>query len=72
MILINLIVLFLLIRSNTSLPDGFKPLLNPKDCVCSDITPNQFRIFNGTQLNERDAPYVAVIYLVYRTYIKSL
>ena len=72
MILINLIVLFLLIRSSTSQPDGFKPLLNPKDCVCSDIAPNQMRIFNGTKLNERDAPYVVLIYYRYKAFIKSL
>ena len=60
-----------MIRSNTSLPDGYRPLLNPNDCVCSDITLNQMRIFNGTKLNEKDAPYVAVIYLLAKFSMKS-
>ena len=41
----------------------FKLQIPPKDCVCKDLSYSpKGRIFNGTNLDSRDLPYVAVLY----------
>ena len=59
-----LIFLFLSVRTDAKCEwQNFKLLLESKDCRCNDLTHSAMgRIFNGTHLDRRDAPYIAAIY----------
>ena len=71
-IFLLLFFLFLSLRSDAkpkcrSYP--FKTLLSPKNCRCNNITHSPMgRIFNGTDLDSRDLPYVVPIYSVKAVY----
>ena len=66
--LVFLLFIFLFIRlsyAKCRLYD-FKLQLEPSDCVCNDLSHSlRGRIFNGTNLDRRDLPYVAALYTEY-------
>ena len=63
-----LLFIFLFIRSSYEKCRSKDPklLLRQSDCVCSDLLYSpKGRLFNGTELDRRDALYVAALYVVY-------
>ena len=67
--LVSLLFIFLFIRSSYEKCRSKDPklLLRQSDCVCSDLLYSpKGRIFNGTELDRRDALYVAALYILYR------
>ena len=63
LVLLLLIFLFIRLSYSKCKKYDFKLQLEPNDCVCNDLSHSpRGRIFNGTDLDSRDALYVAALY----------
>ena len=63
--LVFLLFFFLFIRSSNAKcrKYDYKLQLEPDECICSDLSYSPSgRIFNGTNLDQRDLLYVVAIY----------